>query len=815
MARVSQYHLDTTPPSSGILYYSDLGDTPSSRATKFEYLVVAIPSFVGDSGSGGSKGLVPAPSSGDANKYLKGDGTWASVSGVGGGTPGGSDTQLQFNDSSSFGGSTSLTFNKTTKKLSLFANDSQTVNLIELNTPSSGNLLHISPSGWLGVNISPHAPLTIKTNYYNTNSTLRIGDKSIWGDGSASIAFHDGSNTLQSWWLGHTASNTTTIGFQTSYLHINENVKFNNNSHTEFNYNNANYDFIVRSQYNNNIFFVDASADTVSIGKNTAVSKLDVLGDISLSSSGVASELRFYEPSGDGTNYTSFKSQTQSANITYTLPATVGSNGQVLATDDNGVLSWSAIPTGSGAPGGTNGQLQFNSNGVFGGASGTYWDGDKLALGDTPNLAKLAVKSYTNHTLNSYFYNLDTSGNCQVVLASTFPTNFLRLMTNGASTTNNNYPSSVGASTDGGKVIINSQGSAVNEFLIGTANSDPLAFYTNNSVRMKINGTGLIGINNIYPSGQLHQVVSSGVVGHIIDITNSHGANAFEVNGNQSGGSKFLINDKGWVGINVGSGLDYPFRIDGDTFGSLRYDSRSGNGANSIYFYNSSNNLQTWIHGNTAGADSQIGTFTSKLDIYANLITLSGPTTINEAGSDFDFRVEGDNQTHCLFVDGGEDTAKVSVGLSTGLAKLGGRYYSTTIPSGNIGTGEDDLTSITSLPANSFDKVGSAIKLYAWGSTANNINSKVVKCYIGSSGVITANLESNTLGFWIIEANFIKHSTDVQKYIAEVKQVGSNPEIKCGTVHIDDASAITFKVTGEATDDDDIICEGVYLDFMN
>jgi len=37
--------------------------------------------FTGDSGSGGVKGMVPAPSSGDASKFLKGDGTWA----VGGG----------------------------------------------------------------------------------------------------------------------------------------------------------------------------------------------------------------------------------------------------------------------------------------------------------------------------------------------------------------------------------------------------------------------------------------------------------------------------------------------------------------------------------------------------------------------------------------------------------------------------------------------------------------------------------------------------------------------------------------------------------
>jgi hypothetical protein len=45
-----------------------------------------LPDFTGDSGTGGDKGVVPAPAAGDAaaNKYLKADGTWATVSGSGG-----------------------------------------------------------------------------------------------------------------------------------------------------------------------------------------------------------------------------------------------------------------------------------------------------------------------------------------------------------------------------------------------------------------------------------------------------------------------------------------------------------------------------------------------------------------------------------------------------------------------------------------------------------------------------------------------------------------------------------------------------------
>jgi len=38
--------------------------------------------FVGDSGSGGTKGLVPAPAIGDARKSLRGDGTWGPAGGA-------------------------------------------------------------------------------------------------------------------------------------------------------------------------------------------------------------------------------------------------------------------------------------------------------------------------------------------------------------------------------------------------------------------------------------------------------------------------------------------------------------------------------------------------------------------------------------------------------------------------------------------------------------------------------------------------------------------------------------------------------------
>lgn len=57
------------------------GDPTDLTATQATAILNA---FVGDSGSGGTKGLVPAPASGDAaaNKFLKADGNWADPSGT-------------------------------------------------------------------------------------------------------------------------------------------------------------------------------------------------------------------------------------------------------------------------------------------------------------------------------------------------------------------------------------------------------------------------------------------------------------------------------------------------------------------------------------------------------------------------------------------------------------------------------------------------------------------------------------------------------------------------------------------------------------
>ena len=90
---------------------------------------------------------------------------------------------------------------------------------------------------------------------------------------------------------------------------------------------------------------IDGSGN-VGIATTSPSSKLHVKGDVTVGGDTSASSLKFLEPSGSGSNYTAFKAQAQSADVTYTLPAADGSSGQVLSTNGSGTLSWqTSTPT--------------------------------------------------------------------------------------------------------------------------------------------------------------------------------------------------------------------------------------------------------------------------------------------------------------------------------------------------------------------------------------------------------------------------------------------------------------------------------------
>jgi hypothetical protein len=103
--------------------------------------------MVGDGGSGGSKGLVPAPTTGDATKFLRGDATWQTI-------PGGGDA-LVANPLSQFAATTSLQLkgvisDETGSGALVFA-ESPTLVTPALGTPASGTLTNCTGLPLAGV----------------------------------------------------------------------------------------------------------------------------------------------------------------------------------------------------------------------------------------------------------------------------------------------------------------------------------------------------------------------------------------------------------------------------------------------------------------------------------------------------------------------------------------------------------------------------------------------------------------------------------------------------------------------------------------
>lgn len=84
-------------------------------------------------------------------------------------------------------------------------------------------------------------------------------------------------------------------------------------------------------------------SNTAVLG-NTSIVATHLRGHLNIAypaNANISPELRLYEPSTSGTNYTAFKAGAQPADITYTLPTAVPTaTGQVLSSTTAGVLSW-------------------------------------------------------------------------------------------------------------------------------------------------------------------------------------------------------------------------------------------------------------------------------------------------------------------------------------------------------------------------------------------------------------------------------------------------------------------------------------------
>ncbi|MCE3233772.1 MAG: uncharacterized protein K0R98_2029, partial [Rickettsiaceae bacterium] len=139
-------------------------------------------------------------------------------------------------------------------------------------------------------------------------------------------------------------------------------------------------------------------------------------------------------------------------------------------------------------------------------------------------------------------------------------------------------------------------------------------------------------------------------------------------------------------------------------------------------------------------------------------------------------------------------------------------------PVGNVGAGEDDLMSYT-LPANSLSAAGKLVRVFAWGTGANNGNSKTVKAYIGGTQINSASLLASAAGVWRCEFFLVSSGADTQSYFSEFIRLSATAVDVAvreqGALSKDDGAGIILKFTGTATSNDDITQNGMIVEFMN
>ena len=143
----------------------------------------------------------------------------------------------------------------------------------------------------------------------------------------------------------------------------------------------------------------------VLVGSGTSIStdKLQVTGNIAVTTAGSA---KFFNTAN--TFFTALKANASAAaNVTYTLPSTDGSNGQVLSTNGSGTLSWANGGVGYTGSAGATGSIGYTGSigpqGPGGGYTGSIgFTGSVGAAGITVG----AGVTYYAGTNNSYVYSV-------------------------------------------------------------------------------------------------------------------------------------------------------------------------------------------------------------------------------------------------------------------------------------------------------------------------------------------------------------------------------------------------------------------------
>lgn len=309
--------------------------------------------------------------------------TWTIVTsgGGGGGSPGGINTQVQFNDSGTFGGDAGLTFNKTTNVLTISGGgvvlSTSTINKLTITAPATGATLTIAD----GKTLTANNTLTF-TGTDSSSVAFGAGGTVLYTTGDGSGLTFPGSLSIASG-KTFTASNTLTLTGTDSST--------------------------VAFGAGGTVVYTGRTISTTSPlggGGDLSANRTFTCTTCTTNASALTANLPVIGVGGQATAVgTRSGNTTQFVTTTGTL-----TSGDCVKIDANGnfIANGSACGGGGGTPGGSDTQVQFNDSGSFGGDAGLTYAKSTDVLSITGPIKSSATGFGSGNT--GAAYQLGTNG---------------------------------------------------------------------------------------------------------------------------------------------------------------------------------------------------------------------------------------------------------------------------------------------------------------------------------------------------------------------------------------------------------------------
>lgn len=154
--------------------------------------------------------------------------------------------------------------------------------------------------------------------------------------------------------------------------------------------------------------------------------------------------------------------------------------------------------------------------------------------------------------------------------------------------------------------------------------------------------------------------------------------------------------------------------------------------------------------------------------------------------------------------------------LAAALADVAANLHTGTATTGNVGAGEDTLQTY-SLPGGTLATNGNRIRFRACGSVASTVNAKRIRVKWGTTTIFdtgAAGIPISTAFDWSIEGQIIRKGAASQ--VANVAMNTANASLASyadTTLPTETLSgALSITITGEATANNDIVCESLTVD---